>query len=120
MPVKLATALFKSIAFVIAPFPIDVAFPILVTTPVKFALVITVAAFPLISPNTFDPLTDVIFVSVTAPSANLIVVIPPSAMPPLATFAVIYCLTAFCVGNKISLGETPPKSVAADLFELFS
>ena len=33
-----------------APSAIAVAFPVLVTTPVKFALVVTVAAFPVILP----------------------------------------------------------------------
>ena len=44
MPVKLATAVFASIAFVIAPLAMDVAFPTEVTGPAKFALVITVLA----------------------------------------------------------------------------
>ena len=39
-PDKEATALFCSIAFVIAPFAIAVAFPTEVTTPVKLALVV--------------------------------------------------------------------------------
>ena len=99
---------------------IEVALPILVTTPVKFALVETDAALPRILPITFDPLTEVIFVSVTDPSANLIFVIPPSATLPLAAFAVTYSLTAFCVGYKTLLGEVPPKSEAVDLFDSFS
>ena len=44
MPVKLATAPFANIAFVITPFAIAVTFPVEVTTPVKFALVVTVVA----------------------------------------------------------------------------
>jgi hypothetical protein len=46
------TVVFESIAFVMSPFAILVAFPTLVTTPVRFALVVTldakvaVAAFP--------------------------------------------------------------------------
>ena len=39
IPDRFPTALFASIAFVIAPLAIDVAFPTLVTTPVKFAFV---------------------------------------------------------------------------------
>ena len=46
VPDKFATALFANIALVMAAFAIDVAFPKLVTTPVKFALVVTVAALP--------------------------------------------------------------------------
>ena len=44
--VKLATAPFANIALLIAPLVIAVAFPIEVTTPVKFAFVTTVVAFP--------------------------------------------------------------------------
>ena len=47
-----------------------------------------VAALPVIFPITFDPLTVLIFASDTAPSASLIVVIPPSATPPPELFAV--------------------------------
>ena len=46
-PDRSVTAALASIAFVIAPFAIEVAFPTLVTTPVKFAFVVTVEAFPL-------------------------------------------------------------------------
>jgi hypothetical protein len=44
VPERLATAEFASIAFVMAPFAIDVALPTLVTTPVKLAFVVTVPA----------------------------------------------------------------------------
>ena len=46
VPDKLATAPLDNIALLIAPLAIEVALPILVTTPVKLALVVTVAAFP--------------------------------------------------------------------------
>ena len=48
VPDKFATAPLANIALVIAPFAIAVAFPVLVTTPVKFALVVTVAEFPVV------------------------------------------------------------------------
>jgi hypothetical protein len=48
------------------------------------------------------------------------VLIPPSATPPLLALAMTYSFTAFCVGNKISLGDVPPKSTAVDLFAAFS
>ena len=44
VPDKLATAPLTNIALVIAPLAIAVAFPVLVTTPVKFALVPLAAA----------------------------------------------------------------------------
>ena len=53
IPDKLATAPFANIALVMAPLAIEVALPVLVTTPVKFALVVTVAAFPVTFPVTF-------------------------------------------------------------------
>jgi hypothetical protein len=46
VPDKFATAVFANIALLIAPLAIEVTLPVLVTTPVKFALVLTVAAFP--------------------------------------------------------------------------
>ena len=46
VPERFATAPLASIAFVIAPAAIEVALPTLVTTPVKFALVVTVLALP--------------------------------------------------------------------------
>ena len=48
MPDKLATAVLANMALVITPEPMDVAFPIEVTGPVKFALVVTVAALPVV------------------------------------------------------------------------
>ena len=45
-PDKLATAPLASIALVITPLAIAVAFPVEVTGPVKLALVVTVAALP--------------------------------------------------------------------------
>ena len=50
-PDKVATAALANIASVIAPFAIAVAFPVLVTTPVKLALVVTVAALPVVEPE---------------------------------------------------------------------
>ena len=56
MPVKLATAVLASIALMIAPFAMAVAFPTEVTGPVRFAFVATVlavvavAALPVILP----------------------------------------------------------------------
>ena len=50
VPDKFATAAFASMALVIAPLAIAVAFPTLVTGPVKLALVVTVAALPVILP----------------------------------------------------------------------
>ena len=46
VPDNLDTALFAIIALVMASLAIDVTLPLLVTTPVRFALVVTVAAFP--------------------------------------------------------------------------
>ena len=46
VPVRFATAAFANMAFVIAPLAIEVALPMLVTVPVRFAFVVTVAAFP--------------------------------------------------------------------------
>jgi hypothetical protein len=48
VPDKFATALFANMLFVIAPLAMEVALPTLVTTPVKFALVVTVAALPVV------------------------------------------------------------------------
>ena len=62
-----------------APSAIAVAFPTLVTGPVKFAFVVTVAALPAMLPVTFDPLTVTIFASVTEASASFVVVIAPAA-----------------------------------------
>ncbi len=50
VPDKLATAPLANIAFVIAAFAIAVALPVLVTGPVRLALVVTVAALPVILP----------------------------------------------------------------------
>ena len=55
---------------------------------IAFVASVAVAALPVIFPITFDPLTVLIFASDTAPSASLIVVIPPSATPPPELFAV--------------------------------
>ena len=49
-PDKLATAVLASILFDIVPVAIEVILPTLVTTPVKLALVVTVAALPVILP----------------------------------------------------------------------
>jgi membrane-associated phospholipid phosphatase len=46
VPDKFATAALANIALLIAPLAIEVTLPVLVTTPVKFAFVLTVAAFP--------------------------------------------------------------------------
>ena len=48
VPDKFATAPLANMALVIAPLAMDVALPTLVTTPVKFALVVTVAALPVV------------------------------------------------------------------------
>ena len=53
VPDKLATAPFANMALLMTPLEIEVALPVLVTTPVKFALVVTVAAFPVTFPVTF-------------------------------------------------------------------
>ena len=50
VPIKFATAVLASIALVIAPFAMAVAFPIEVTGPVKFALVVTVLAVAALPP----------------------------------------------------------------------
>jgi len=50
VPERLATALLASIALDIAQFAIAVAFPVLVTGQVRLALVVTVAAFPVMLP----------------------------------------------------------------------
>ena len=50
VPDKFATAALASMAFVIAPLAIAVALPTLVTGPVKLALVVTVAALPVMLP----------------------------------------------------------------------
>ena len=60
VPDKLATAPFASIALVMTPLAIEVVLPVLVTTPVRFALVVTVVAFPVTLPtipllNVFTP-----------------------------------------------------------------
>ena len=62
-----------------APSAIAVAFPTLVTGPVKFAFVVTVAALPAMLPVTLEPATVTIFASVTDASASLVVVIAPAA-----------------------------------------
>ena len=49
VPDKLATAPLANIALVIAPFAMAVAFPVLVTTPVRLAFVVTVKAFPAVA-----------------------------------------------------------------------
>ena len=116
MPVKLATAVFASIAFVIAPLAMDVAFPTEVTGPVKFALVITVlavvavvalvavAALPVMLPAIglvtvksvkvptvvkLDPVTvDFRLVPVNVPaSAGTVIFAVPSNATPLMVFA---------------------------------
>ena len=51
VPDKFATAVLTSILFDIVPLAIEVILPTLVTTPVKLALVVTVAALPIILPN---------------------------------------------------------------------
>ena len=54
------------------------------------------AVFSTLPNPTFDLLMPLAtFVSVTAPSASLEVVIPPSAIPPEAALAVTYSFTAF-------------------------
>ena len=56
VPVKFATAAFANIALLIAPLAIAVAFPVDVTTPVKFAFVVTVPAVkPAAVPVMFVP-----------------------------------------------------------------
>ena len=69
---------------------VNVVFVVAVIFPAVVAVVasVAVAALPVIFPITFDPLTVLIFASVTAPSDSLIVVIPPSATPPPELFAV--------------------------------
>ena len=57
---RVATAVFASIPSAITPAPIEVTLPTLVTTPVRLAFVVTVAALPVISPamalvNVFIP-----------------------------------------------------------------
>ena len=49
VPERFATAELASIAFVIAPFAMEVAFPTLVTTPVKLAFVVTFPAVRLLA-----------------------------------------------------------------------
>ena len=62
VPDKLATAPFANMALLMTPLEIEVALPVLVTTPVKFALVVTVAAFPVTFPVTLPtiPLLNVL------------------------------------------------------------
>ena len=77
VPDKLATAPFANMAFVIAPLAIAVALPVEVTGPVRFALVVTVAALPVIL--IWSP----VFVPdklATAGLANIAFVITPLAM----------------------------------------
>ena len=90
----MATALFANIALVIAPLAIAVAFPTLVTGPVKFAFVVTVAALPAMLPVTLEPATVTIFASVTEASASLDVVTFASVIfavvtAPSASFVVV-------------------------------
>jgi hypothetical protein len=113
VPVKLATAVFASIAFVIAPLAMDVAFPIEVTGPVRFAFVVTVlavvalvavAALPVMLPAIglvtvksvkvptlvkLDPVTvDFRLVPVNVPaSAGTVIFAVPSNATPLMVFA---------------------------------
>ena len=65
---------------------VAVIFPAVVAV-VAVVASVAVAALPVIFPITFDPFTVFIFASITAPSASLIVVIPPSATPPPELFA---------------------------------
>ena len=80
----------------VPPFSTATAVPLhtpLVIVPTVAKLLVPVqvlnAVFSTLLSPTFDLLIPVkSFASVTAPSANLIVVIPPSATPPLLAFAV--------------------------------
>ena len=74
VPDKLATAPLANIALVIAPFAIAVAFPTLVTGPVKLAFVVTVAALP-------ETLPTIVEEKVFAPA----IVWSPTVYTPLVT-----------------------------------
>ena len=76
VPERFATAPLASIAFVIAPAAIEVALPTLVTTPVKFALVVTVLALPVNAPMKVVDVTEVSPAKVVDELPKLIAVVP--------------------------------------------
>ena len=74
VPDKFATAVLANILLLMDPLAIEVALPVLVTTPVKFALVVTVAAFPPIFKPTAVPVILVPTKADGVPKAGLIIV----------------------------------------------
>ena len=75
MPLVIVPTVFKFDNEVNVVFAVAVIFP-------------AVAAMPVIFPITFDPLTVLIFASVTVSSAILMVIMLPSEIPPDALLAV--------------------------------
>ena len=97
VPDKLATAPLANIALVMAPLAIAVAFPELVTGPVKFALVTTVVAFPFEVTIPVKSALVALAAATKAVVANAVVLLPKICVTPIVPVG--------NVGVPVNVGE---------------